>query len=453
MKAILDAIFPIPAQTFVGILVAFLMVHVILVSITICIYLERKLSAWIQDRIGPNRTGFDFGLPVLQKLFRKFGFWGLGQALADGLKFFLKEDYMPRGADKWLFTIAPMAAAVPAFIGWAVLPWGGTWDFGGIDFSGREWVTAGQVVFAAAEVNVGFIYILAVASLSIYGITLGGWASNNKYSFLGGLRSSAAMISYEIPLGLALMATLLFVGTLMPSEIVRAQAQGMWLVFAQPLAAIVFFTCIMAEANRAPFDNAEAEQELVGGYHTEYSAMRFALFFLAEYAHMIASSALFVMLFLGGYHLPGLALTSPDATGLLAVIVKVIVFFTKAMASVCFMMLVRWTIPRIRFDQVMKLCWQVLIPLGIILVVGTSIMVFFGLTEWWKLLGMNIVVLAGVLAVAPVVFNKGDLNRKIPMAGSRFSPLEGYEGGPGPSDPIALEDDNPFRTAGARAPA
>ncbi len=421
------------------IIIALVIMQMLLGLIAYLILLERKTAAWIQDRLGPNRVGPQ----------------GLLQPIADGVKFILKEDYMPRGADKWLFTIAPMAAVVPAFVGWAVLPWGGTWDFGGITLAGREWVSSGQVVFAAANVNVGFIYILAVASLSIYGITLGGWASNNKYSFLGGLRSSAAMISYEIPLGLALMATLLFVGTLMPSEIVRAQADGAWLIFAQPLAAIVFYTCIMAEANRAPFDNAEAEQELVGGYHTEYSAMRFALFFLAEYAHMIASSALFVMLFLGGYHLPGIALTSPDATGIIAVIVKVLVFFTKAMISVCFMMLIRWTIPRIRFDQVMKLCWQVLIPLGIILVVATSLMLYFNRTAWWEMLGMNILVLAGVLAVAPIVFNKGDLNKKIPMAGSRFSPLEGHEGGTSPNDPIALDDDNPFRAGatGARAPA
>jgi NADH-quinone oxidoreductase subunit H len=452
MVPVLDFIFPLSAQTFVGVVVVVVMVHAILGTIPLCIYLERKLSAWIQDRIGPNRTGFDFGLPLLKQITRGFGFWGLGQALADGLKFILKEDYMPKGADKWLFSIAPMAAVIPAFIGWAVLPWGGTWDFGGIAFAGREWVTSGRVVFAAAEVNIGIIYVLAVASLSIYGITLGGWASNNKYSFLGGLRSSAAMISYEIPLGLSLMATLLFVGTLMPSEIVRAQATGVWLILAQPVAAIVFYVCIMAEANRAPFDNAEAEQELVGGYHTEYSAMRFALFFLAEYAHMIASSALFVMIFLGGYHLPGVALTSPESTGLLAVVVKTVVFFSKAMASVCFMMLVRWTIPRIRFDQVMKLCWQVLIPLGIVMVVGTSIMLFFDRTAWWEMLGMNILILAGVLAVAPIAFNKGDLNRRIPMAGSRFSPLEGHEGGSAPTDAIALDDDNPFKS-GARAPA
>ena len=448
MKPILDAIFPLQAQTFVGVVVVVVMVHLILGTIPICIYLERKLSGWIQDRIGPNRTGFDFGLPLLKKLTRGFGFWGLGQALADGVKFILKEDYMPKGADKWLFSLAPMAAVVPAFIGWAVLPWGGHWDFGGLEFAGREWVSSGRVLFAAADVNVGFIYILAVASMSIYGITLGGWASNNKYSFLGGLRSSAAMISYEIPLGLALLATLLFVGTLMPSEIVRAQADGAWLIFAQPLAAIVFYVCIMAEANRAPFDNAEAEQELVGGYHTEYSAMRFALFFLAEYAHMIASSAFFVLMFLGGYHLPGVALTSPDATGLLAVLAKVVVFFTKAMASVCFMMLVRWTIPRIRFDQVLKLCWQALIPVGMVLVVGTSLMLFFDQTAWWKMLGMNILVLAGLLSIAPLVFNKGDLNKRIPMAGSRFSPLPGFEGGTEPTDAIALDDDNPFRAAG-----
>jgi NADH-quinone oxidoreductase subunit H len=224
----LDLFLPLSPQAFVGIVTCVVMIHVILGTITLCIYFERKISAYIQDRLGPNRCGFDFGLPILKKLFRGFGFWGLGQALADGIKFFLKEDYMPRGADRALFTLAPMAAVVPAFIGWAIIPWGGFLEVPSLSIAGTEVVAAGRALVGVADINVGFVYLLAVASLGIYGVTLGGWASNNKYSFLGGLRASAGMISYEIPMGLALLATLLLTGSFRPSEIVQAQHDGVW---------------------------------------------------------------------------------------------------------------------------------------------------------------------------------------------------------------------------------
>jgi len=415
---------PLSAQVFVGIIVVVAMVHVILGTIPFLIYLERKISAYIQDRIGPNRVGFDLGLPVLQKLFRGFGFWGLGQSLADGLKFILKEDYRPHGADKWLFTIAPMAAVVPAMIGWAVIPWGGYIDVGEITIAGTKLVEAGRALVAGADVNIGFVYLLAVASLGVYGVTLGGWASNNKYSFLGGLRASAGMVSYEIPLGLSILAMLLVVGSVRPSVIVEQQANGVWYVFAQPIACILFYTCILAEANRAPFDNAEAEQELVGGYHTEYSAMRFALFFLGEYAHMVTSSAFCVVLFFGGYHLPFVPWTYPEAVGIGPMLVKFAVFYGKVMLSICFMMLIRWTIPRIRYDQVMKLAWQSLIPLSLAVVVATSILVYIGRTEWYILLLMNIGLGAGAIFISPML-PKSDVNRPIPLAGSRFNPPPG----------------------------
>jgi NADH-quinone oxidoreductase subunit H len=449
MADLLSNIFPLSAQTFIGFIMVIVMIHVILGTIPLLIYFERKISAYIQDRMGPNRVGFDLGLPALQKLFRGFGFWGLGQSLADGLKFVLKEDYMPRGADRWLFTIAPMAAVIPAFVGWAIIPWGGTYDFPGLTLFGFEIASGGRVLLGVADVNVGFIFLLAVASMGIYGVTLGGWASNNKYSFLGGMRASAGMISYEIPMGLAILAILLISGSLAPSEIVRQQADGVWFVLAQPLAAILFFVCILAEANRAPFDNAEAEQELVGGYHTEYSAMRFALFFLAEYAHMITSSAFLVLLFFGGYHLPLVGMTEAGATGLLAGVVKVLVYFTKVVAIVCFMMLIRWTLPRIRYDQVLKLCWQGLIPVSLALVVATSVMLVLNKTEWYWMLAMNVVLMIAVTLISPMVFNKAGVNRRIPMAGSRFSPLAGSAGGTAPTDPVALDDDDPFRRADA----
>ncbi|MCA9281289.1 MAG: NADH-quinone oxidoreductase subunit H [Phycisphaerales bacterium] len=429
--------FTIPAQVFVGVIVVVAVVHAILGTLPMLIYFERKISAYIQDRLGPNRVGFDLGLPVLKKLTRGFGFWGLGQSLADGLKFILKEDYMPKGADKWLFTLAPAVAVVPAFIGWAIIPWGGYIDIP----DGALWglVEGGRALVAGADINVGFVYLIAIASLGVYGVTLGGWASNNKYSFLGGLRASAGMISYEIPLGLSILAVLLVAGSLAPSAIVENQIEGGWYILSMPIAAVLFYTCILAEANRAPFDNAEAEQELVGGYHTEYSAMRFALFFLGEYAHMMTSSAFCVLLFFGGYHLPFVSLTHPEAVGLLPALVKFLVFFNKVILSVVFMMIIRWTIPRIRYDQVLKLGWQSLIPLGITLVVATAIMRHMGWTSPWQLIVMNVVVIALAMIVAPFL-PKDDVNRKVPMAGSRFNPLAGETVETKPTDPVALSD-------------
>ncbi|MFM9959366.1 MAG: complex I subunit 1/NuoH family protein [Phycisphaerales bacterium] len=440
LDAVLDRIFPISPQVFVGVIVGVVVVHAILGTIPLLIYFERKISAYIQDRIGPNRVGFDLGLPLLQKLFRGFGFWGLGQSLADGLKFVLKEDFTPRGADKFLFTLAPAAAVVPALIGWAVIPWGGAMEIGSISLGGRELVSAGSVQVMAANINAGFVYLLAIAAIGVYGVTLGGWASNNKFSFLGGMRASAGMISYEIPMGLSILAVLLLTGTIIPGEIVRQQADGVWFVVAQPLAALLMYTCILAECNRAPFDNCEAEQELVGGFHTEYSAMRFALFFLAEYAHMITGSAFFILLFLGGYHLPGVALTSPEETGLLAAIVKFVVFFTKVVLSICFMMVVRWTIPRIRYDQVLRLAWRALIPVSMILVVLTSVMVYMAMTKWWQLAAANVALGVVLMMIWPKT-DRMKINAKVALAGSRFNPLPGECVVTGPRGMVARSDD------------
>ncbi|MEM8836137.1 MAG: complex I subunit 1 family protein [Planctomycetota bacterium] len=443
MSAITDAIFPMSAQVFVGSLVVVAMIHVILGIIPLLIYLERKISSYIQDRIGPNRVGFDLGLPILQKLFRGFGFWGLGQSLADGLKFLLKEDYQPRGVDKFLFSLAPMAAVVPAFIGWAVVPWGGYLNVPDIELFGLMIVEGGRASVAAADLNIGFVWLVAIASLGVYGVTLGGWASNNKYSFLGGMRCSAGMISYEIPLGISILILLLTAGSVRPSVIVENQIDGVWYALAHPIPMVLFFVCILAEANRAPFDNAEAEQELVGGYHTEYSAMRFALFFLGEYAHMITSSAFLVILFFGGYHLPGVAWTTPEAAGLLPALLKISIFIGKIMLVVCFMMVIRWTLPRIRYDQVLKLAWQSLIPLSILLVVTTSVLVFYQWTAWWQYLLMNVIVGGIVLLTLPVL-PKSDPNVRAPLAGSRFSPLPGEIVLTAPTDPVALDDSNPL---------
>ncbi|MEL6329670.1 MAG: complex I subunit 1 family protein [Planctomycetota bacterium] len=477
----------VDSQMFVSVHVLLIVVHVILLGVAYLVMAERKISAYIQDRIGPNRVGLDFGLPFLKFLsttgFTK-GLWGLGQPLADGVKFLLKEDYTPGRVDKALFTLAPVLIIVPALIGFAVIPWGGLWDmppitdyaitnfFFGLPLIGGFLEQAfghlgGEtVVIAGANVNVGIIYLLAVASIGVYGVTLGGWASNSKYSFLGGLRATAQMISYEIPLGLSLLAVLLVVGSVMPQKIIEYQVDHGPMLLAQPLACILFFIAILAEANRAPFDNAEAEQELVGGYHTEYSSMRFALFFLAEYAHMVTSGAFFVLLFFGGYHLavgipaidqffawtePGFAETG--LLGLAVVIGKALIFFSKVVLLVCFQMVIRWTIPRLRYDQIMMLGWQSLIPISLTVVVVSSIAVHLGLAPdtlvergtlpawlaWTPLFGINLVLLAGVV-MGQGLLPRSTRNAKLPLYGSRFSPVEGEAVRTAPSNPTALED-------------
>ncbi len=429
-------------QTFVSVHVFFIIVHVILLTVAYLIYVERKAASYIQDRVGPNRVGFDFGLPFLKPL---RGMLGLGQPLADGLKFLLKEDYAPDRVDKKLFTLAPMVMIVPALIGFAIIPWGGTIVLPDLDLPLIGTLEGGPVVIAGLHVNVGVIYLISVATLSVYGVTLGGWASNNKYSFIGGLRCTAQMISYEIPLGLCILATLLLVGSFLPEEIIGHQRENGWLIFAQPLAAIIFFIALLAESNRIPFDNAEAEQELVGGYHTEYSSMRFALFFLAEYAHMITGCAFFTLLFLGGYELlPFVSVFPAVAEGsVLAVLgiaaLKFAVFFGKVLLLVCFMILIRWSIPRLRYDQVMMMGWQAVIPISLVLVVLTSTMVYLGLGGVVPMFIANAIFAVLIVALVPVM-PRTRTNRRLPLYGSRFCPVTGAGVQTGPTDPLARED-------------
>ncbi len=435
-------------------------VHAVLGLVAYGVYLERKICSYIQDRIGPNRVGLDFGLPFLS--FFK-GMLALGQPLADGIKFFVKEDFTPKNVDRVLFTCGPLFAVVPALIGFVIMPWGGTleipaaadmamfqfmfdlpWFLGGGVFEFMfGHLQAQSVLVSGANVHVGIIYLLAVASLGVYGVTLGGWASNNKYSMLGGLRATAQMISYEIPLGLTLLCALLIAGSFIPNEIVAYQAEHGWLLLSMPLPAILFYICGLAESNRAPFDNAEAEQELVGGFHTEYSSMRFALFFMAEYAHLVTACAFFSLLFLGGYHLPMVGLTSPEATGLLAVLAKVGVFSFKVVFMVCFAIVVRWTIPRLRYDQVMMLGWQAMIPAGMLMLVVTSVMVYFGATTILPLflanVGMLVVIMIARKALA-LSFGRSTLNHKVKLYGSRYSPMEGEQVISNPTVAMAIED-------------
>lgn len=591
MTEILDAILKDPfhfAYTHVPpwVLIAAISHFVILGTVAYLILLERKTASWVQDRIGPNRVGLDFGILPFKFLKKVNGF---GQPLADGVKFIVKEDYKPKGVDSTLFTIAPAMMVIVIIISIAVIPWGGTYQNtrdvevtgtkhdSGIaaaydnipasskvveaagrkeaefktatthsvfEISGPKGTTdykavgtkvlttyevtnaAGQVrrytrlvdiggyteaseaaavlarlptgavlvktnekvsvdvpieiasdgkgnfaeyvrnvsyrwEFAPGRLDIGVLYVLAVLSLAVYGVVIGGWASNNKYSFLGGLRATANMISYEIPLGLAILCIVLMFGTLDIAKLVDGQA-GYWLgfipawnCFSQPLAFILFIVCIHAEANRAPFDTAEAEQELVGGYHTEYSAMRFALFFLAEYAGMVTTSAICVALFLGGWHLPYIDYIFPSLAGnvagapasvtdnIAACGIRALVFFTKTIAIIFLFMWVRWSLPRFRFDQIMILAWRALIPISLALLMATAVTIYLTASpvkdgeatfvkpipvgEAFALLVMNVILLAAAMAISKVLPQPAATNRKMPLPHSRFknTPLPG----------------------------
>jgi len=411
-------------QFITSMIVIVVVIHAILGACAYLIMLERKLSAWIQDRVGPNRVG-----PM-----------GLLQPIADGLKFILKEEFFPRGADRTLFLLAPCLIIIPAMIGFAVIPWAGSLDLGTLPFGLGESLAGTTVEVIAANVNIGLIYLLAVASLGVYGVVLGGWASNSKYSFFGALRASAQMVSYEIPMGLAILTMVLYAGTILPSEMVRQQLEGgAWFILHQPLAAIIFYTCLLAENNRAPFDLAEAESELVGGYHTEYSSMKFALFFLAEYAHMIVGSAFFVVLFLGGWSLNPLP-WGPDfayETTFWLALLQFGIVAGKIFLIISLTMAVRWTLPRFRFDQLMRLAWEGMIPAALLVVLGTATVVFLGWQPWmWA---ASLVMIFIIWLVRPWL-PQGNANRRIPMIGSRFNPLRDQDVLTRPTEPLALEE-------------
>ncbi len=457
----------------------------ILGSVAYLILLERKVASWVQDRVGPNRTGLGFGLVPWAKDKHMFG---LGQPMADGLKFFFKEDYKPRGVDSILYTIAPGIMMIVMVVSAAALPWGGvrqttrTYDTYGRadpanyaklraagDIPGNATIVGDATVasngiatvtyqypFQAADLNIGVLFILATLSLAVYGIVVGGWASNNKYSFLGAIRATASMISYEIPLGLSVLCIVLMYGSLSLNDIVEQQAHywlkviPAWNVFAQPGAFVLFLICIHAEANRAPFDLAESEQELVGGYHTEYSSMRFALFFLSEYAGMITTSAVCVALFFGGWHLPWFeripgwlghvlgGTTDPRypavTTYWLGNMVRFGVFFTKTVGIIFVFMWVRWSLPRFRFDQLMMIAWRGLIPMSLALLVATAVVGYLVPTDGFlsgyaalTLLGTNIALGAGALLVSRVIPAPPPTNQRLAVAGSRYAvtPLPG----------------------------
>ncbi|MCC6319508.1 MAG: NADH-quinone oxidoreductase subunit NuoH [Gemmatimonadaceae bacterium] len=342
---------------------------------------ERKISAWIQHRHGPNRVGPN----------------GFFQPLADGVKNFMKEETLPPYVNKALFVLAPMMAFIPAMTIWAVIPWGASWA--------SPW---GRVDMVLADLPIGFLFTIAVASLGVYGIVIAGWASNNKYALLGGLRSSAQMVSYEISLGLSLIPVLLFTGNVTLSTVVNAQASmHLWNVLTLSVAFLVYLISAFAETNRLPFDMPEAESELITGYHTEYSAMKFSLFFIAEYANMATQSAMIATLFFGGWDVP---FTQADNTGAVSfplVLLSMAIMMAKTLFFLFVYIWIRWTLPRFRYDQLMSLGWKVLLPtgLGYILVVASLMLVLDaagierGLVYGLIFLGVNVVLVGVFLAI------------------------------------------------------
>ncbi|MES2377252.1 MAG: NADH-quinone oxidoreductase subunit NuoH [Bacteroidota bacterium] len=335
-----------------NIIVKFILVVIIFaISLVIAMYstyAERKIAAFLQDRVGPNRAG-----P-----------WGILQPLADGGKMFLKEEIIPTNASGFLFIVGPSLAIMTACIGSAVIPWG------------QQLVIGTHVIdLQVADINVGILYIFGVVSLGVYGIMIGGWASNNKYSLLGAIRAASQNISYEISMGLSIIALLLVTGTLSLREIAEQQHSWHWNIIYQPVGFILFLICAFAETNRSPFDLPECETELVGGYHTEYSSMKLGFYLFAEYINMFISSAVMVTLYWGAYNYPFMDWMAANAGPNIAVILGVILMFLKIFLFIFFFMWVRWTIPRFRYDQLMDLGWKTLIPWAIANIVVTGIVI------------------------------------------------------------------------------
>ena len=311
-------------------------------------FAERKVAAFLQDRIGPNRAG-----P-----------FGLFQPFADGVKFIFKEEIIPKNANKWLFILGPCIAMLTAGMTSAVLPWGDTINIAGKDY-----------ILQATDINIGILYIFGITSIGVYGIMIGGWASNNKFSLLGAIRASSQMISYELAMGLSMIAIVMMSGTLSVREIVMQQDGFNWNVFYQPLGFIIFFICSLAETNRAPFDLAECETELIGGYHTEYSSMKLGFFLFSEYINMFISCGVIAAIYFGGFNFPFMHDLGLSAN--VISILGVVAFFLKIVIGIFVFMWIRWTLPRFRYDQLMKLGWQILIPLSIVNILITGAVMIF----------------------------------------------------------------------------
>ena len=407
------------------------------------ILVERKISAWVQDRVGPNRA-----------------FFGILQPIADGVKLLLKEEMIPKYVDKVFFIIAPAVALITAFMALAVVPFGPTVPSPVlVDYRDNS-PTKGLVVWPSTDdeysavikadvkhsselksksfkekvddynrhinfviaphVDIGILMVFAIGSLGVYGVILGGWSSNNKYSLLGSLRSSAQLISYEIPLGLSILGVVLVTGSLNLERIIQHQIDNGWNVLFQPLAMVLFATSVFAECNRLPFDLPESEQELVGGYHTEYSSMKFALFLFGEYTHMITTSFLMVNVFFGSWHLP--FVTDPNDYSILGCAIKFLVVSGKTVCFIIFYMLIRWTILRFRFDQLMHLAWKIMLPISI---VSFTVLIFvmhfkpIGDLSIWIMLPVSLVILivSGFVGIRKSVQSGGVLRSSVPYLG------------------------------------
>lgn len=383
--------------------IVFLTFLVILPMVAYSVYAERRFSAVIQDRVGPNRTGIPLTLFGFKKDIQIFGIGGLVQPLADGLKFLLKEDFTPRTVNTFYYWLAPVLTMVPALMTCVVLPFGSELDLSFLNplitWLGGTGFTA-PVKSVIADLNVGPLYVFAIASLGVYGIVLAGWSSNSKYPFLGSVRSSAQMISYELSLGLSVIPVLMVFGELNLSKIAAFQdangwlllplwgeglSVGRWVLWVPMIISFcIFVVAMFAETNRLPFDLAECETELVAGYHTEYSSMKFALFFMGEYAAMIIGSGIAVTLFLGGWSIPFAPLLGldfkPGATPIWLGVLHIGTFFFKIVFFILFFILIRWSLPRFRFDQLMKLGWLFMFELALANVILTAaLMIWFPL--------------------------------------------------------------------------
>jgi NADH-quinone oxidoreductase subunit H len=333
-------------------IVAFTLIKIVIIlslmllTVSYLVYFERRVSAWIQNRLGPNRVGWQ----------------GILQPFADVFKLLLKEDIVPEKANKKLHALAPMIALFVAFSTYAVIPFGPELQ-----------IFNYNIPLVVADVNVGILFVLALTSLGVYAITFAGWSSGSKYSLLGGIRSAAQMISYEISMGFSIGGVLLFAESLRPIAIVESQSGWMWNAIVQPIGFITFLVSAFAETNRLPFDLPEAEPELVGGFHTEYSSMKFAGFFLAEYANMIVAAGLIVTLYLGGWQIPYI-----DKLGLPALVetlLQVGAFIFKLIALLFFFLWIRWSLPRFRYDQLMNIGWKVMFPLSLLNIVWVAILI------------------------------------------------------------------------------
>jgi NADH-quinone oxidoreductase subunit H len=342
----MDSAFIIEKSIFIVVIFAITMIMAMYST-----WAERKVAAYLQDRVGPNRAGWG----------------GLLQPLADGMKLFAKEEFFPNTPNRFLFIVGPAIAMSTALMTSAVMPWGDK-----LEIFGRT------VILQATDIDVSILYVFGIISIGVYGVMIGGWASNNKYSLMSSVRAASQMVSYEIAMGLSIIALLMMSGTLSLKEIAAQQAGMNWNVFYQPVGFLIFLICAFAETNRTPFDLAECESELIGGYHTEYSSMKMGFYLFAEYANMFISSAILAVLYFGAYNYPGMQWMTDNVGVNAANILGIIVLFIKICFFIFFYMWVRWTIPRFRYDQLMHLGWKILIPLAIIniMVTGICILVF-----------------------------------------------------------------------------